>query len=178
MADRIESLAAKRYAQAAFDLALAANDIEGWRRGMDTIAEFMGDEEVRKVLENSHVPQDSKLRLISAALSDLPAMQLNLARLLVRKGRTALAPEIANQFRLMAQDRAGIVQARATTALPLTSAEQEALRERLRSTTGHEVELETNVDPDLLGGLVVQIGDRLFDASVRGKLHALRRTLV
>jgi F-type H+-transporting ATPase subunit delta len=175
VADTGESLAAKRYAQAAFEL--AASDLEGWQRAVDDIAEFMGDEEVRKVLENSRVPQDSKLRLVGAALADLPAMPLNLARLLVRKKRTALAPEIAAQFRALSQEREGVRHARATTAVALTDAERRALAERLQGSTGHQVELETEVDPALLGGVVVQIGDRLIDASVRGRLEALRKTL-
>ena len=176
MADTGESLAAKRYAQAAFEL--AGSDLAGWQRAIEEIGEFMGDAEVRKVLENSRVPREPKLRLVAAALADLPALQLNLARLLVRKNRTALAPEIAVQFAAMVQAQRGVQQARATTAVPLTSAEQQALSQRLEASTGHPVELETDVDPELLGGVVVQIGDRLIDASVRGRLDALRKSLV
>jgi F-type H+-transporting ATPase subunit delta len=176
VADKGESLAAKRYAQAAFEL--AGSDLAGWQRAIEEIAEFMGDDEVRKVLENSRIPQEPKMRLVAAALADLPAMPLNLARVLVRKSRTALAPTIAEQFSAMVQAQQGIQKAHATTAVPLTSAEQEALAQRLQASTGHPVELETDVDPELLGGVVVQIGDRLIDASVRGKLDALRKALV
>ena len=175
MADSGENLAAKRYAQAAFEL--AGSDLAGWQRAVDEIAEFMADESVRSVLENSRVPRDSKLRLVGAALADLPAMPLNLARLLVRKSRTALAPEIAAQFRAMVQEREGVRHARATTAVALNDAERRALAERLQGSTGHPVELETDVDPELLGGVVVLIGDRLIDASVRGRLEALRKSL-
>ena len=176
MADNGESLAAKRYAQAAFEL--AGSDLAGWQRAIDEIGEFMGDEEVRKVLENTRIPQEPKMRLVAAALADLPAMPLNLARLLVRKSRTALAPSIAEQFRAMVQAQEGVQKAHATTAVPLTTAETEALAQRLQASTGHPVELETDVDPELLGGVIVQIGDRLIDASVRGKLDSLRKTLV
>ena len=176
MADTGESLAAKRYAQAAFEL--AGTSLADWQRAIDEIAEFMGDESVRTVLENSRVPRDAKMRLVDAALADLPALPLNLARLLVRKSRTALAPGIAVQFRALVQEREGVRHARATTAVALTDAERRALAERLQASTGHRVELETEVDPELLGGLVVQIGDRLVDASVRGRLDALRKSLV
>jgi F-type H+-transporting ATPase subunit delta len=176
VADTGESLAAKRYAQAAFDL--AGSDTAGWQRAVEEIAEFMGDAEVRKVLENSRIPREPKMRLVAAALAELPALPLNLARLLVRKSRTALAPEIAEQFRAMVAAQRGIQKAYATTAVPLTSAEQETLSQRLEASTGHPVELETDVDPELLGGVVVQIGDRLVDASVRGRLDSLRKQLV
>jgi F-type H+-transporting ATPase subunit delta len=175
VADTGESLAAKRYAQAAFEL--AGDNLAGWQQGIDLVAEFMGDDEVRKVLENSRIPQEPKMRLVAAALAELPALQLNLARLLVRKSRTALAPEIAVQFRALVQAQEGIQHARATTAVPLTSREQEVLSERLEASTGHPVELTTEVDPALLGGVVVQIGDRLIDASVRGRLDAMRKAL-
>jgi len=176
VADNGESLAAKRYAQAAFEL--AGSDLATWERAIDEIAEFMGDEEVRKVLENSRIPKEPKMRLVAAALADLPAMPLNLARILVRKSRTALAPAIAEQFKAMVQAQHGVQKAHATTAVPLTTAETESLAQRLQASTGHPVELETDVDPELLGGVIVQIGDRLIDASVRGKLDALRKTLV
>lgn len=175
MADTGESLAAKRYAQAAFEL--AGSDLAGWQRAIDEIAEFMADDEVRKVLENSRVPREPKLRLVAAALADLPALQLNLARLLVRKSRTALAPSIAEQFRGLVAAQQGIQKAHATTAVQLTAPERELLEQRLQASTGHPVELETDVDPELLGGLVVQIGDRLIDASVRGRLDAMRKAL-
>ena len=96
MADKGESLAAKRYAQAAFEL--AGSDLATWQGAIDEIAEFMGDEEVRKVLENSRIPQDPKMRLVSAALADLPAMPLNLARAGTQVAHGA-APSIAGQFR-------------------------------------------------------------------------------
>lgn len=172
-----ENLAAKRYAVAAFELAREHNDTDAWLSAVRQIAEFMGDAEVRRVLENTRVGQEPKQRLIEAALGDLPALPLNLARLLVRKGRTALAVDIAEQLERLLEQERGVSRARATTAVPLGDAEREALSRRLAAQTGGEVVLETSVDPELLGGVVVQIGDRLIDASTRAKLRALRDNL-
>lgn len=177
MADNGSDLAAKRYAQAAFELALEANDLATWENALDQIGQFMGEPEVSSVLENTRAAKDAKLQLIEAALNDLPAQPLNLARLLVRKQRTGLAPEIAVQFRAMVQERSGIRHVKASTAVALTETERLQLTARLRETTGHEVVLETAVDPALLGGLVVQIGDRLIDASTRHRLQELRKSL-
>ena len=94
-----QDLAARRYARAAFELALQHGDHEAWQTALEQMAEFMSDPEVRAVLENTRVAQEPKRRLIEAALSDLPPLPLNLARLLVRKGRTALAPGIAAALR-------------------------------------------------------------------------------
>src|SRR5205085_1580864 len=82
----------------------------------------------------------------------LPGLALNLARLLVRKGRTALAPAIASQFKQMVETQQGIERATATTAVPLTDSERQNLSQRLESQTGHRIVLETAVDPALLGG--------------------------
>ena len=119
------------------------------------------------------------MRLVAAALADLPALPLNLAR-----AARAQVPHGAGAGDCRAVPGHGrrrnrvCRRAHATTAVPLTSAEREALAQRLEASTGHPVELETDVDPELLGGVVVQIGDRLIDASVRGRLDALRKTLV
>jgi F-type H+-transporting ATPase subunit delta len=173
-----ENLAAKRYAIAAFELAQEHNDSDAWLNALRQIAEFMGDPEVRRVLENTRVAQEPKQRLIEAALGDLPALPLNLARLLVRKNRTALAVDIARQFEQLLEQQRGVSRARATTAVPLGDAERAALSRRLAQQTGGEIVLETAVDPELLGGVVVQIGDRLIDASTRMKLRALRANLI
>jgi F-type H+-transporting ATPase subunit delta len=173
-----EAPAARRYALAAFQIANTNGDIEAWRKSLREISEFMGDSEVRRVLENSRVGQEPKQRLIAAALADLPEMPQNLARLLVRKGRTNLAVDISEQFEQLMEQERGISRARATTAVPLADAEREALAKQLQVQTGNQVVLETAVDPRLLGGVVVQIGDRLIDASTRGRLEALRESLV
>ena len=173
-----ENLAAKRYAIAAFELAQEHNDSDAWLNALRQIAEFMGDPEVRRVLENTRVAQEPKQRLIEAALGDLPALPLNLARLLVRKNRSALAVDIARQFEQLLEQQRGVSRARATTAVPLGDAERAALSQRLSQQTGGEIVLETAVDPELLGGVVVQIGDRLIDASTRMKLRALRANLI
>jgi F-type H+-transporting ATPase subunit delta len=178
MAAEATSAAAKRYAQAAFELASQANALPAWADAIDRMAAFMAEADVKLVLENSRVPQEAKQRLISAALPDLPGLVLNLARLLVRKDRTALAPAIAPAFRELLEQHEGIARARAVTAVPLTDGERTSLAQRLERDTGRRILLETEVDPDLLGGVRVQIGDQLVDASTRARLSALRRSLV
>jgi F-type H+-transporting ATPase subunit delta len=172
------SVAAKRYAQAAFDLAVESGDTRAWELALGMIAGFMADAEVKRVLENGRVTQEAKQHLIEAALGDLPKLPLNLARLLVRKGRTGLAPEIEEYFKRLVEQREGIARVTARTAVPLSDAEQEALSQAISRQTGQRVILDTQVDPALLGGVVVQIGDRLVDGSVKGRLEELRERLV
>jgi F-type H+-transporting ATPase subunit delta len=169
--------AARRYAQAAFELAQGSKAFREWADALDRMSAFMDDGDVKLVLENSRVPEAEKQRLVAAGLSDLPGLVLNLARLLVRKNRTGLAPAIADSFRQSVEEQEGISRARAVTAVALSDTERNALAARLQQETGRQIILETDVDPGLLGGLRVQIGDQLIDASTRAKLTALRRTL-
>ncbi|HWO74236.1 MAG TPA: F0F1 ATP synthase subunit delta [Dehalococcoidia bacterium] len=173
-----DAVAARRYAQAVFELAQERGDAAAWQDSLRQIAEFMSDPEVRRVLENARVSQEAKQRLVAAALADLPGLALNFARLLVRKGRTNLAWQIADQFNQMLEAQSGISRARAITAVPIGDAEREALQRRLEEQLGRKVVIEPEVDPNLLGGVVIQIGDRLIDASTRAKLRALRESLV
>jgi F-type H+-transporting ATPase subunit delta len=170
-------LAAKRYAEAAFDLALRDGDLDAWSGALSQIGSFMSEADIRRVLENTRVPQETKQRLIEAGLGNLPKLLLNLARLLVRKNRTALAAEIAAQFARLVEEQRGVAHARAVTAVPLSDQEKQALAQRLERDTGQRAILATEVDPTLIGGVVVQIGDRLVDASTRHRLEALRESL-
>jgi len=103
---------------------------------------------------------------------------INLILLMLRRGRIADVPRVAAEFRRLDNARLGITIATATTAAPLTADEVTALTQRLETSTGGRIELDVKVDPSLLGGLVVQVGDRLIDGSVRGRLERLRNQLV
>jgi F-type H+-transporting ATPase subunit delta len=171
-------LAAKRYAQAAFEVALEENALTAWAEALARIAHFLSDGDAARALQNTRVPLDTKHRLIDAGLGDLPKTALNLAHLLVNKGRTVLAPGIAQEFSHLVEAHEGIARARAVTAVELTDADRQALTRRLSESTGRRVMLETSVDPSILGGVIVQIGDRLLDGSTKAKLEALRGSLV
>lgn len=145
---------------------------------MDAVAEFFSQADVERVMTNSRVSTEAKLRVADSVLGKLPPLVRNLVGLLITKGRTTLAAAIARQFREMVEESQGIARARATSAVPLSPEEQEAITRRLSLETGKQVILETSVDPELLGGLVVQIGDRLIDGSTRARLTALRENLV
>jgi F-type H+-transporting ATPase subunit delta len=102
----------------------------------------------------------------------------NLILLLLRRGRIRQLPRVAAEFRRLDDMRNNVVHAIATSASPLDDAELRAITARLEQMSGGEVALETAVDPDLIGGVVVRIGDRLIDGSVRGRLERLRNQLV
>jgi F-type H+-transporting ATPase subunit delta len=170
--------AAKRYALAAFAVAQERNDLEGWQEAITQIADLMSMPEVRAALENSRVPFNSKVAVIEQSLPGLSPLQINLAKVMVQKRRVELARQVADQFTELVEETRGVVRATARTAVPLSDGEHTALLQRLQEQTGRRVILTTDVDPTLLGGVVVQIGDQLIDASTRSRLDSLRDQLV
>jgi F-type H+-transporting ATPase subunit delta len=116
---------------------------------------------------------------VAALLKGLASDQTqNLIQLLLRRGRIEGLPRVAAEFRRLDDRRQGITHATATSAAPLTPDKVTALTERLERSTGGRVALDVQVDPSLLGGLVVRVGDRLIDGSVRGRLERLRNQLI
>ena len=170
-------VAAKRYAQAILDIAQGQGDITRWLDEVKAIADLMTHPDVAALLENRRVPRQVKYRIIDTALPDSNPLAVNFAKLLVDKGRTALAGQIWEEFQELVWQRQGIAHARVTTAISLTQEESQAISKRLEEMTSQKVIMDTEVDPAILGGLVVRIGDRLIDGSTRSRLQALKRTL-
>ena len=173
----IQDIAAKRYAEAAFLLAREDGKEEEWSAGLAAMATLFGDDQARMLFENTRVPMAQKLQLVERALAGVDPLVLNLARLLLRRRRTSLGPQIAEAFQELVQASKGISHATVTSAVPLTPEDQRAVTQRLREIMGGEVVLETEVDASILGGLVVRIGDRLIDGSTKSRLLALKRRL-
>ncbi|HYH85973.1 MAG TPA: ATP synthase F1 subunit delta, partial [Pyrinomonadaceae bacterium] len=99
-------------------------------------------------------------------------------QVLLQNHRLADLSEINRQFVQELDRRAGVVNAQVTTARPVSSEMQEALRARLAEVTGSKVRLEFGVDNDLIGGVVTRIGSTLYDGSVRGQLQQIRRKMI
>ena len=123
------------------------------------------------------MPAAQKQALVDRSLAGVDPLVLNLARLLVRRRRTSLGPQIAQAFQELIDEAKGISHATVTSAVPLTDEDRAAVQRRLIDITGGPVVLETHVDENILGGLVVRIGDRLIDGSTKSRLLALKRKL-
>jgi F-type H+-transporting ATPase subunit delta len=171
--------APRRYAEAAFEVATRDDAIEAWRAELDVAAAMVADERLARALANPAIPFEKRLGLAKATFGKVVSGPvLNLIGLMIRRGRIEELPRIAAEFRRLDNARQGITLATATSAAPLTPDEIQAVTERMEQFTGGRVELEVQVDPSLLGGLVVRVGDQLLDGSVRGRLERLRNQLV
>ncbi len=171
--------AARRYAEAAFGVALRDDSVEDWRSALEAAASIAADERVGHMLANPAVALETRLEMADAVFGKVaPRPVLNLLGLMIRRGRIHELPKVAAEFRRLDNARQGITVATATSAAPLSPDEIQALTKRLEGFTGGRVELDVQVDPSLLGGLVVRVGDRMIDGSVRGRLERLRNQLV
>jgi F-type H+-transporting ATPase subunit delta len=169
--------APRRYAEAAFEIATRDGSIETWRRDLDLAAVELDEGGLMDVLANPALPLEQREEVVSGVYAKLSTPARNLVALLVRRGRIEQLPRVAAEFRRLDDQRQGIVHATATSALPLTDTEVRALTARLEQMTGGTVALQTEVDESLLGGLIVRVGSRLIDGSVRGRLERLRNQL-
>lgn len=171
--------AARRYAEAAFEVAVRDDAVEAWRNELDTAAAVVAEERIGRALANPAIPLDTRIATAEATFGRLvgPKVQ-NLISLMLRRGRIQELPRLAAEFRRLDDERQGVTRASVTSTLPLEPDEVRALEERLASATDRRVALELKVDPSLLGGLVVRLGDRLVDGSVRSRLERLRNRLV
>lgn len=168
--------AAKRYAQAAMSLALEANALPQWRADLSDVAAVLAESAAAPVLANGRIGLADRLAMVDRML-DVQPLVLNLARLLVSKGRSADAREVSDAFNRMADAVERIVHAEVTTAVDLPRDQVVAIEKRLSEALGQNVVAKASTDPSIIGGIVVKVGDHLVDGSVRMRLKQLRREL-
>jgi F-type H+-transporting ATPase subunit delta len=167
----------RRYADAAFEVAVRDGTVDVWRAELQAAAATLGSGELEDVLGNPATPLDQRAAAAERIFAGLSRPVRNLILLLLRRGRIEQLPRVAAEFARLDDKRMGLIHATATTAAPLGPEERQAITARLEELTGGTVALETAVDPGILGGVVVRVGDRLIDGSVRGRLERLRNQL-
>lgn len=168
--------AARRYAEAIFDLADAEKAVDVYRASLDALAVAL-DPGVIRVLRDPSVPVKRRLAALDAAMKGHPRAIRAVLMLLEQRDRIALLPDIAREFGDLVDRRAGIIKAKITTAVPLDDAQRKAFVTRLEKSSGKRINASFAVDDGLIGGARVQLGDHLIDSSVRAQLAALRSQL-
>lgn len=173
------SSAARRYAEAAFQLATRDDALDAYGDGLDLAVRMVGGDQVLSILRNPARPLGDRVTLVETLLAKrVPAQVVKLVGLLVKRGKVDRLVTVAAEYRRLLNKERGVVEAVASAASPLNTAETEALRRKVAEMTGRTVDLRVEVDESLIGGLTVRVGDTLYDASVRGRLERLRERLV
>ncbi|MEE8442590.1 MAG: ATP synthase F1 subunit delta [Dehalococcoidia bacterium] len=167
---------AKRYAQAAFEIARETGRIDQWAENLEVAQQVLQDPTLKAYLEMPKVAFDGKMQVLRESLSSLEPLALNLVALLVSRDTIGLLPRIAVEYQRLVDDHMGRQRAEVITAVPLEDQQRERLGQRLLQVLGMEIVLTSRVDSEVLGGLVVRIGDKMIDGSTRGRLMAMRKS--
>ena len=168
--------AARRYAEALLALAPDERTVVAFRTSLEKLAPVF-DRVTVAGLRDPSVPMKQRVEALTTALRGEPEVVRSLLVLLLENDRIALVPQIALAFGDLVDRREGIAKARITTAVPLRETEQRELVRRLEGESGRRLRATFAIDPTLIGGAKVQIGDHLIDASLHAKLSELERQL-
>ncbi|HEY6538255.1 MAG TPA: F0F1 ATP synthase subunit delta [Candidatus Dormibacteraeota bacterium] len=179
-APRVPSTA-RHYAEAVFQLAEAEGDFAAWGRRLAEVRRLLDESALGQTLAEPSLRTSQKVELCRAVLDrdrGLDRQGGNLLLVLVSSRRQSLLPAISEAYQQLVDKREGRVLAQLTTAVPVSAAEQKRLADGLSARLQLDVRFEAKVDPSLLGGAVVRVGDRVFDASLTTRLQQLRQDLL
>jgi F-type H+-transporting ATPase subunit delta len=171
---------ARRYSQAIFRMAQENKDLNRWQSDLRKVASLTRDQALFSKIADLNVPGAEKSKVLSQRLGEVNPLAIKLALLLASKGRLALIDDIADEYQALVDNYRGVEGteiAEVTTAIPLDDAYQLKLAQRITEIVGKPVILKPKVDPKIIGGIIIRVGDKLINGSVRSKLAALRKDL-
>jgi len=171
------SILARRYAEAYFSLAQEASDVAGWREQLAAVAEALGDPAVSDALANPKTSLAERVRQGMQLLDGASSEARNLARLLIERRRVGIVGEILAHYDALTDRASGVVRVEVTTAVPADAALEQRIRDSLSRQLGSDVQTTVRSDPSIVGGLVIRIGDRVIDDSLRTHLQQLQAAL-
>ena len=174
-----DATVARRYAQALYQEADANGKAEKVDDDMLAVQESLeASRELDQFFRSPLIAREKKEAVIGKLFDGkVDDLIVRLMRLLVQKGREDILASVIKQYADLRDERLGQVEARVKSAMPMEYDETESLRKALEAKTGKKVRLRIEVEPDLIGGIVVRIGDRVYDGSVQHQLETLRDQL-
>ena len=167
-----------RYAQAVFQIALEKDELDEWLDDLGVLAAALEHPEFAQLLDAPQVPAANKVDAIRQAMGDSVApMALNLLFILASRNLAHLVPGVLEAYGRALDVHRGIERAEVMTAVPLDRGQQGKMVKLLEGIVGKEVRVASFVEPQILGGLIARVGDRVIDGSVRAKLAEMRRSI-
>ncbi len=176
----IQASLAGRYALALFELARDQKQLESVAASLATVlAALEGSDEFRELTTSPLVGRDEAVKAVTAAAGAMRVDPLtaNFLGVLARNRRLAQLRNVIRAFNTLTARHRGEITAEVTSAHPLDDDQVEALKQNLRTRVGRDIAVEMNVDPAILGGLVVQIGSQMIDGSIKTKLNNLAQAM-
>ncbi|MCS7460001.1 F0F1 ATP synthase subunit delta [Paenibacillus doosanensis] len=174
-----DTIVAKRYAKALFELAQEQNLIAQVEEELQSVAAVLRDNgDFAKLVKHPGIGAEAKATMLKSIFEGkLSAITFNTLLLLVEKGREELLDALATYFTAIASDALGQAKATVYTPVDLSETELGSIAAKFSAVTGKQIRVESVLDKSLLGGIQVRIGDRLYDGSLAGKLERLKKTL-
>ncbi|MER0237275.1 F0F1 ATP synthase subunit delta [Fulvimarina sp. MAC8] len=171
---------ADRYAQSLFDLAREYGSIETVESELDGFRDLIDENaDVRRLVESPAFTADEQTKGVEAIVNSAQPSALtgNFLKVVAKNRRLFVLPGMIRRFKQLATAHRGEIEAEVTTATEMSDAERNELKDVLGNYAGKTVTLRERVDPSILGGLIVQIGSRMVDTSIRTKLNSLKLAL-
>lgn len=178
--DVITGEAPKRYAQALLELAVEAKSLKSVEKDVKTLKGlFSKSEDLTDMATSPVITLENKVAALTAIAkkAKLSALTTQFIGTVTKNRRANEIPAMLSSFEDMVARRKGTQVAKVTSAQKLTAAQLTSLKTNLKKNLGRPVDVETSVDPDLLGGFIVRIGSRLYDSSLKTKLEDMKLAL-
>ena len=167
----------KRYGQAVFELAREQDRTVLWGQDLALVAEAFEDADFISLLKHAGVSAEDKRSAVETVLGGASPMVQNMINLLVARGLVDAVSDACREYAELLDRQEGRQRVEVTTAVPLSPQEVDRITSFISGLIGREVVVTARVDEEILGGLVIQIGDRLLDGSARARLDGLRERL-
>lgn len=169
---------ARVYARALYEAARDADAVEAVHRDLDAFtAAVESSDALRKVLHDPQIDVSAKQRVVAEMVRSGQPLVANTLQLLLERGRMGILPELNEAYGVLAAEAAALVKVDVTSAVELDAAASKRIAARVEEVTGRKVELTQRVDPDIIGGLVLRVGDVIVDSSLKARIRQLRRRL-
>ena len=168
---------ARPYADAAFQLARTTGALGPWQQALDRMAAVAADEQMVECIDNPRLQSSQVAQLFLDVVGSVSAEQQNFVRLLVDNERLQVLPEIRDLYVELKNGQEGVKEADIASAFPLDDATLKNLVAELEARFQCRIQATVSLDPELIGGVRIAVGDQVIDASVRGKLAAMATAL-
>ncbi len=165
---------ARPYAEAIFKLGVAKDNLAQWSKILQLCAEIAGNDQVKLLIGNPIVSADKLCAIfLEVGRGKFNEEAKNLIKILAENKRILVLPQISQLYEQLKAQHEGTLEAKIVSAFALESKQLKKLVENLELKFKRKIEPQVSIDPELIGGVKVEVGDEIFDASVRGKLEAM-----
>ncbi len=171
---------ASRFAKSLLELAEEKGQLEAVRADMDTFGLALENRELYLLLKSPIVHADKKISILDAIFKDkINALTMSFLHICVQKGREPYLTEIAEAFIVQYREKKNILSLKVISAIPLDDQVQNQIKDQVRASglASGEIQLDTSVNPELIGGFILELEDKRYDASVARKLDLLRKEI-